>query len=51
MFVFSITLVDAPDYEPDTFNQCEATLVRRKKKSYDWMREVIDSNGASLWEN
>ena len=33
----------------DIDDQGNGTLERKKKKSYDWMREVITSSGESLW--
>ena len=35
----------------DMDDKGNGTLERRKKKSYDWMKEVIATNGASLWED
>ena len=35
----------------DMDDRGNGTLDRKKKKSYGWMKEVIDTNGASLWEN
>lgn len=33
----------------DMDDQGNGTLERRKKKSYDWMKQVIATNGESLW--
>ena len=33
----------------DMDDKGNGTLERRKKKSYDWMKKVIETNGASLW--
>lgn len=35
----------------DMDDKGHGTLTRRKKKSYDWMKEVIATRGASLWED
>ena len=34
----------------DMDDKGQGSCRRSKKKSYDWMRKVIDSQGASLWE-
>ena len=34
----------------DMDDKGNGTLERRKKKSYDWMKEVIATNGACLWD-
>lgn len=33
----------------DMDDKGNGTLARRKKKSYDWMRQVIATQGESLW--
>ncbi len=35
----------------DLDDKGNGTGERKKKKSYDWMKEVIASQGESLWEN
>lgn len=35
----------------DMDDKGNGTLERRKKKSYDWMKEVIATQGASLWRD
>ena len=35
----------------DMDDKGNGTLERRKKKSYDWMKEVIATNGACLWDD
>ena len=34
----------------DMDDKGNGSLQRKKKKSYDWMKEVIASNGKSLWQ-
>ena len=34
----------------DMDDKGRGTLERRKKKSYDWMKEVIATQGGSLWQ-
>ena len=34
----------------DMDDKGNGTLERRKKKSYDWMTEVIATGGESLWK-
>jgi 6-phospho-beta-glucosidase len=33
----------------DMDDKGNGTLARKKKKSYEWMKEVIATNGKNLW--
>lgn len=35
----------------DMDDQGQGTLKRTKKKSYNWMKHIIETNGAALEEN